>query len=91
MDDIFNEIAAVTKPKIMNLANKPVNAIYTPDMPVNGGEGLTYREWLIGMLASNPLMIKELGDEGVDRYGRSARIIIQQADAIIEQLEKEQK
>lgn len=52
--------------------------------------GLTYREWLIGMLASNPeFMIGASPDRMAVLPTKSAEWIIAQADAIIKQLDKE--
>lgn len=81
----------------MRLAEKPINPIATKKTIDDGmfGEvvdviegGLTYREWLIGMLASNPTIC------GYDKGGSlsfddNARYVIAQAEAIIKELEKE--
>ena len=52
--------------------------------------GLTYREWLIGMLASNPNFAQWQDDDSTIRE-INARDIIQQVDVIINQLDKEVK
>jgi len=57
-------------------------------------KGLTYREWLIGMLASNP-MVQHIttGEqpffEKTWSLEKTASNIVRQADAIINQLDKE--
>lgn len=47
--------------------------------------GLTYREWLIGMIASGNKSV------GGDLEGNQAILIIKQADAIIRQLDEESR
>ena len=54
-------------------------------------KGLTYREWLIGMLASNKAVCGTDYTGGSFDYGVNAKMIINQADAIIKQLDKESK
>lgn len=85
----------------MSIGDKPINAqTITEIIPetkttyeqVKTTEihGLTYREWLIGMLASNPeFMVGASPDRMAVLPTKSAEWIIAQADAIIKQLDKE--
>lgn len=74
----------------MSIGDKPINAIFTENgycreasIHTKGlASGLTYREWLIGMIASSQLTQK--GNAYTD-----AELIISHADAIIKQLDKE--
>lgn len=81
----------------MNLADKPVypeneiKRFYNEPYIAKSG-GLTYKEWLVGMLASNPnLIITFQGND--DRYypdvKLSAEMIEMQADELIKRLEKQ--
>lgn len=70
----------------MSIGNKPVNPI---PMTTYQDLGLTYREWLIGMLASNPAMYSRPEDSNFEEI-LTARVI-RHADAIIKQLDKEEK
>ena len=68
-----------------NITNIP---IYENDGGKVTVRPITYREWLIGMLASNPSSL--LNDDNVlSPMDISAQFIIKQADAIIKQLDKE--
>ena len=83
----------------MSLADKPVYPTFSDDglnppieLQAKGCQsGLTYKEWLVGMLASNPnLIITFRGND--DRYYPdikiSAEMIEVQADELIKRLEK---
>jgi len=82
----------------MNLKDKPVQPIIMHtaklleeprDLPFV--TGLTYYQWLIGMLASNASITDDLPDRDNKSFihaSRNARRIINQADAIIKELEK---
>ena len=83
----------------MNLADKPIypttedNSLSYP--PSEGG--ITYKQWLVGMLAGNAQIIENAwDDDGMptmntadDALVRNAKSVIRQADAIIKQLEEE--
>ena len=73
----------------MELKDKPVFPSNVEG--VYGITGLTYREWLIGMLASNSEMFKMIGIyKNAEEYrATTAKEIISTADAIISELEKE--
>jgi hypothetical protein len=81
----------------MNLADKLINAQFhlseksgSYSGSTNGG--LTYREWLIGMLASNKEMVAgDVFNSTIVKvnYEKTAKTIIKQADVIIKQLEAE--
>ena len=88
----------------MSLANKPVYPIYNDDgacslIDYNKDEkvqsGITYKQWLVGMLASNPIVQQvtfsntPLVSKTWD-LNKTAKVIIDQADAIIKELEKQQ-
>lgn len=81
----------------MSIGNKPVNAIFTENgycreasiLTKGLTSGLTYREWLIGMLASNKAVCGTDYTGGSFDYAVNAEMIIAQADAIIKQLDKE--
>ena len=64
----------------MNLKDKPVYPIIIPEGFDYAPKGLTYREWLIGMLMSNPKLINY-----------SVKSIIEQADAIIKEIEESEQ
>lgn len=74
----------------MSIGDKPVNAMTTREYKGTGelvtivNSGLTYREWLIGMLASNSQIISK--DIPLDE---SIEMILGSANAIIKQLDKE--
>lgn len=53
-----------------------------PNETVRGAYGMTYRQWLIGMIASGNAASEETGN---------AEWIVAQADAIIDVLEQEQQ
>ena len=85
----------------MSIGDKPINAIFTENgycreasiLTKGLTSGLTYREWLIGMLASNPNLMaidKDSGKEYLMSPINTVRII-STADAIIKQLDKEVK
>ena len=82
-DKHYGEIEGTNK---MSIANKEVYPFSLADTgaPMTFGLGLTYREWLIGMLASNPAHVPE------KRYDY-AEYLSTTADAIIKQLDKEIK
>lgn len=78
----------------MKLADKPVYAVVGDSISQNYlQEGLTYKQWLVGMLASNP-MVQQIVYSDTPLISKSwdvtktAKAIIQQADAIISELEK---
>ena len=85
-DKHYGEIEGTNK---MSIANKGVYPFSLADTgaPMTFGLGLTYREWLIGMLASNAAVFSHTsgGSIPIDEF------IIQQADAIIKQLDKEKE
>ena len=80
----------------MNLANKQCYPIIKLKMrggvyEINSSEGLTFRERLIVALASNPLIFQYTPEGDPQTHintDRNARIVINQADAIIKQLEE---
>ena len=67
----------------MSIGDKPVNPI---PMTTYQGLGLTYREWLIGMALSN----SKLASCDIP-LNESILMIVDAADAIIKQLDKEVK
>lgn len=72
----------------MNLANK---LCYPSDVLNPDRVGLTFRERLIIALAGNPNLVMKYQDKGETYYPHivdTAANIIQQADAIIKQLEQ---
>jgi len=74
----------------MNLADKPVySAVADKSTDDFYESGLTYKQWLVGMLASNGDMLKAESGELLYNPNSIARNIIQQADAIIKELEKQ--
>ena len=79
----------------MKLANKPAYPFthYVDDFAKpEVSEGLTFRERLIVALASNPLIFQYIPEGDPQAHintDRNARIVINQADAIIKQLEAE--
>ena len=81
----------------MNLADKPVYPIFNNEgisshigqtIDENSQYGLTYKQWLVGMLASNPSIVRPIAILG--DYGINAKVVIIQADEIIKELEKQQ-
>lgn len=68
----------------MSMGNKGVYPFRTNYLKTDPSAGLTYREWLIGMLASNGMFI-----DNQNGIGDNASAIIQQADAIIKKLDKQ--
>ena len=76
----------------MSIGNKGVYPFRTSYLKTGPSAGLTYREWLIGMLASNGMFIDNqngIGENLVTNYDDNASAIIQQADAIIKELNKQ--
>ena len=80
----------------MSLANKPVYPIYNDDgacslIDYNKDEkvqsGITYKQWLVGMLAGNPAMFYNASDAKFDII--TAIKINRIADAIIKELDEE--
>ena len=78
----------------MNLADKPVySAVADKSTDDFYESGLTYKQWLVGMLASNS-MVQRITFSDTPLISRTwdldktAKVIIDQADAIIKQLEK---
>jgi len=80
----------------MSLANKPVYPIYNDDgacslIDYNKDEkvqsGITYKQWLVGMLASNPAIFYNASDAKFDKI--TAIKINRIADAIIKELDEE--
>ena len=69
----------------MNLADK---SVYAAGGKMNWQSGLTYKQWLVGMLASNPSIVRPIAILG--DYGINAKVVIIQADEIIKELEKQQ-
>ena len=85
----------------MSLANKPVYPIYNDDgacslIDYNKDEkvqsGITYKQLLVGMLASNPNMVT-MFIGGDDRLYPDIKVtnqnILDQADTLIKELEKQ--
>ena len=81
----------------MSLANKPVYPIYNDDgacslIDYNKDEkvqsGITYKQWLVGMLASNPSIVRPIAM--IADFEHNAETVVKQADAIIKELEKQQ-
>ena len=72
----------------MNLATKLVH----PNHHSVVFDGLTYKEWLVGMLAANSMLFTNVTKGTEDYYPHlgkhNAKIVIKQADAIIKELEK---
>jgi len=76
----------------MKLADKPVYPHEDNRQNQYIHEGLTYKQWLVGMLASNPSMTYWFDGNDGYKYGdpiKTAIAIINQANAIISELEKE--
>jgi len=82
----------------MSLADKPVYPVHNDEgacslIDYNNEKklqsGITYKQWLVGMLASNGDMLKAESGELLYNPNSIARNIIQQADAIIKELEKQ--
>ena len=73
----------------MSIGDKEVYPLASNDN-LNYNMGLTYREWLIGMLASNPATLIENTSRGFAHSNSddNAKYIILQADAIIKQLDE---
>lgn len=75
----------------MKLADKPVYATVGDSVSQNYlQEGLTYKQWLVGMLASNPAVV-EFNESATyeNNLSINTKAVIDQADAIIAELEKE--
>ena len=77
----------------MKLADKSVYPIQTKikmgeTLSLKQSSGLTYKQWLVGMLASNSQIVRKI--EINEDYEHYAEILMLQADAIISELEKEQ-
>ena len=90
-DKHYGEIEGTNK---MSIANKGVYPFSLADTgaPMTFGLGLTYREWLIGMLASNAGIMNSALEETkalIKNEFEFAKVVIGQADAIIKQLDKE--
>jgi len=66
----------------MSIANKEVYPLASIDGTAYN-MGLTYKEWLIGMVANNPRF--EL--DRLDQSNQNAEIIIKAVDAIISELD----
>lgn len=64
----------------MKIGDTP--AFPRPEGDLQGQDGMTYRQWLIGMIASGNAASEETGN---------AEWIVAQADAIIDVLEQEQQ
>ena len=82
----------------MSLADKPVYPVHNDEgacslIDYNNEKklqsGITYKQWLVGMLASSGDMLKAESGELLYNPNSIARNIIQQADAIIKELEKQ--
>lgn len=70
----------------MSIGNKEV---YPHSIQCDVYTGLTYREWLIGMLASNPQVVSFLDTATYEQNIEvNTKAIFDSADAIIKEMEK---
>jgi len=78
----------------MSIGDKFINPMTTREFKGTGElvaivhSGLTYREWLIGMLASNSRMFDDASGNPLENPTSISKNILQQANIIIKQLDK---